>query len=529
MYRGVIRNPSVSNTARQVGILALPTSPKPVQLGYISKLVIQAASASALATSAAVDSRAAAEPASTSGLPGDPTVAGVRSAYIHLPFCKRKCFYCDFPVEAVGRDTTAPKVEARMRAYVDTVLREMERTKRLGTGTLRTVFFGGGTPSLLPPSLLELLLNALHDRFGLAPDAEVSLEADPGTFDVQRLRQYRQLGVTRLSVGVQAFQKELLEACGRGHDLPDVVAAVEAVQAAGMPSWSLDLISGLPGLTAEAWRYSLQRAVEAAPDHLSVYDLQVEEGTPFDRWQRVGRLRLPPDDAAVEMYSEASELLRAGGYEHYEVSNYARPGHRCAHNQVYWRGLPYYAFGLGAASYLAGRRFSRPARMREYTAWVDTLSANGGDTLPGGYLPEESQEELLLDTVMLRLRTADGLDLAQLRNRFGTEALATALRALAPHERRGTVLAQDGQGRPCSLAEAAMDVAQEPATTPLPPLYAIPPAAGLGKGRVDYQQLGGSPRVRLSDPRGFLLSNDIISDVFAAFDITRPTDDKRTV
>ncbi|GLI68906.1 hypothetical protein VaNZ11_013457 [Volvox africanus] len=485
MYRGVIRNPSVSITARQVGVLALPTSPNTMQLGYISKFGLQAASASVLATSAAVDSRAAAERASTSRMPGDSTVAGVRSAYIHLPFCKRKCFYCDFPVEAVGRDTTSPKVEARMRAYVDTVLREMKTTKRLGTGTLRTVFFGGGTPSLLPPSLLELLLNALDVRFGLAPDAEVSVEADPGTFDVQRLRQYRQLGVTRLSIGVQAFQNELLEACGRGHDLPDVVAAVEAVQAAGMPSWSLDLISGLPGLTAEAWRYSLQRAVEAAPDHLSVYDLQ--------------------------------------------VSNYARPGHRCAHNQVYWRGLPYYAFGLGAASYLAGRRFSRPARMREYTAWVDTLSANGGDTLPGGYLPEESQEELLLDTIMLRLRTADGLDLAQLRSRFGTEALATALRALAPHEQRGTVLALDGQGRPCSSAEAAMNAAQEAATTPMPPLDAIPPAAGLGRGQVDYQQPGGGPRVRLSDPQGFLLSNDIISDVFAAFDITKATDYKGTV
>ncbi|GIL72807.1 hypothetical protein Vretimale_4490 [Volvox reticuliferus] len=529
MYLRVVRSPSVSITARQaVGVLPLPTSPKPLQLGHISRLDIKAATASALAASAAVNSRVAAEPASTSKMPGDFTVADVQSAYIHLPFCKRKCFYCDFPVEAVGRDPTAPKVEARMRAYVDTVIREMEATRRLGTGTLRTVFFGGGTPSLLPPSLLELLLNALNAQFGLAPDAEVSLEADPGTFNVQRLRQYRQLGVTRLSVGVQAFQQELLEACGRGHDLPDVLAAVEAVHAAGMPSWSLDLISGLPGLTAEAWRYSLQRAVEAAPDHVSVYDLQVEEGTPFERWQRAGQLRLPPDDAAVEMYGEASELLRAAGYEHYEVSNYARPGHRCAHNQVYWRGLPYYAFGLGAASYLAGRRFSRPTRMREYTAWVDTLKLNGGDTLPGGYLPEESQEELLLDTIMLRLRTADGLDLAQLRNRFGSEALTTALRALAPHERRGTVLALDGQGRPCSLAEAAMDAAKEATTAPLPPLDALPPAAGLGKAQVDFQQRSRGPRVRLSDPRGFLLSNDIISDVFAEFDITKHTNGKRT-
>ncbi|EFJ52010.1 hypothetical protein VOLCADRAFT_42214, partial [Volvox carteri f. nagariensis] len=428
------------------------------------------------------------------------------SAYIHLPFCKRKCFYCDFPVEAVGRDVSAPsawEVEARMRSYIDTVLREIGSTRRIGSGPLTTVFFGGGTPSLVPPPLLALLMESLDARFGVAANAEVSLEADPGTFDVERLRQYRQLGVTRLSVGVQAFQQELLEACGRGHDLADVVAAVDAVQAAGMPSWSLDLISGLPGLTAEAWRHSLQRAVAAAPDHVSVYDLQVEEGTPFSRWQRAGRLRLPPDDAAVEMYGEASELLRAAGYEHYEVSNYARRGHRCSHNQVYWRGLPYYAFGLGAASYLAGRRFSRPSRMREYVAWVESLAAGGGGegSLPGGHLPAESQE-LLLDTLMLRLRTADGLDLVELRNRFGTQVMGTVLRALAPHERRGTVRALDGKDRACSLSAAALEAAAVTSAAPAP---AVDLSGAVGFGGC------GVPRVRLSDPAGFLLSNDIIS------------------
>ncbi|GLC51316.1 hypothetical protein PLESTB_000489300 [Pleodorina starrii] len=530
MHRKAFTSPSLCRAAqRAVRTHPLGVNPPPGRRAYATACDSPAArereslsapaSAAASSTPTAAALQTSAQPASTSGQPAD-VPAGVRSAYIHLPFCKRKCFYCDFPVEAVGRDTTAPKVEARMRSYVDTVLREMAATRRMDHGPLQTVFFGGGTPSLLPPSLLALLLEALDSRFGLAAGAEVSLEADPGTFDAERLRQYRRLGVTRLSVGVQAFQQELLEACGRGHDLADVEAAVDAVHAAEMPSWSLDLISGLPGLTAEAWRHSLRRAVEAAPDHVSVYDLQVEEGTPFERWQRAGRLRLPPDDAAVEMYGEASELLRAAGYEHYEVSNYARPGHRCAHNQVYWRGQQYYAFGLGAASYLAGRRFSRPARMGQYVSWVGELEAAGGEALPGGHLPPESQEELLLDTLMLRLRTADGLDLAMLRNRFGAQALGTVLRPLAPHERRGTVLALDGQGRACSLAEAGLAAAAAEAVE----APAAPVAAGAGQlaeaGSGAGGGGGGGPRVRLSDPGGFLLSNDIISDVFAAFDVT---------
>ncbi|KAG2442811.1 hypothetical protein HXX76_002890 [Chlamydomonas incerta] len=495
----------------------------------------------------------------------------VRSAYIHLPFCKRKCFYCDFPVEAVGRDPAAPKVEARMAAYVDTLLREVAATRRLGSAPLESVFFGGGTPSLLPPALLGRILEALDDRFGIAAGAEVSLEADPGTFDLPRLRAYGRLGVSRLSVGVQAFQQELLTACGRGHDLAEAEAALEAVRAAGLRSWSLDLISGLPGLTPDMWAASLERAVAAGPDHVSVYDLQVEEGTPFERWQRAGRLRLPADEAAVEMYGTASRLLTAAGFEHYEVSNYAKPGHRCAHNQVYWRGLPYYAFGLGAASYLRGRRFSRPARMSAYSDWVAALAdsevGRAGAALPGGHLPEESQEELLLDTLMLALRTADGVDLARLRARHGAAAVGVVLRALRPHEQVGSAYAVDGAGRRISIAEAA--VASSPILNPKAAsaaaaaaaargdeqgsaaqgageeeLEARPgpaagsaaalaaarersqsgaqaPAEGSADGSAEAQAEGatGAVRVRLSDPDGFLLSNDVISDVFAAFDL----------
>lgn len=230
------------------------------------------------------------------------------------------------------------------------------------------------------------------------------------------LAEYRQLGFTRLSILKAAAclcwhcgcikhtritlaytqPQDLLRACGRAHGTADVAAALSAVAASGFPSWSLDLMSGLPGLTRAAWRQSLQSAIAAAPPHISVYDLQIEEGTPFAKWYSPGDAPLPPDGDAAEMYADAVRLLTAAGYEHYEVSNYASPGHRSRHNQVYWRGGGCYAFGLGAASYLAGRRYSRPKGMQQYEAWVaefeaSAAAAGGGGGLPGGELPEESQ------------------------------------------------------------------------------------------------------------------------------------------
>ncbi len=194
--------------------------------------------------------------------------------------------------------------------------------------------------------------------------------------------------------------QDLLRTCGRAHGVADVEAALAAVAASGFPTWSLDLMSGLPGLTRDAWRESLRRAIAAAPPHVSVYDLQIEEGTPFARWYEAGAAPLPPDDDAAEMFADAASMLTAAGYEHYEVSNYARMGHRSRHNQQYWQLRQYYAFGLGAASYLAGRRYSRPKAMAAYEAWVDGFEAaaaaavdagEGSGALPAAELPAESK------------------------------------------------------------------------------------------------------------------------------------------
>ncbi|KAK9831539.1 hypothetical protein WJX81_007299 [Elliptochloris bilobata] len=367
------------------------------------------------------------------------------SAYVHLPFCKRKCFYCDFPVVATGSQLHSAPVQDALQAYVALLCREIAATQPVGGAPLRTVFFGGGTPSLIPPPQLARVLDALAARFGIAAGAEVSMEADPGTFDALRLREYMALGVNRFSIGVQAFQQELLEVCGRSHSLADVHAALTAVRDAAPAAWSLDLMAGLPGLGAAAWEASLVQALAAKPDHISVYDLQVEEGTPFARWYQPGAAPLPGEGAAADQLRAASAVLRAAGYEHYELSSYALPGKRCQHNQVYWAASqPYHAFGLGAASLLGARRFARPRAMRAYRAWVEAFVA-AGSGVPGGDQPPDSAHEQLLDYVMLRLRLSDGLDLAHMAARFGAAPAAAAAAALAPHVVTG--LAEVAAGR----------------------------------------------------------------------------------
>lgn len=434
------------------------------------------------------------------------------AAYVHLPFCKRKCSYCDFPVIAVGRDLAqAPHTQDSMQRYVEMVVQEIAASRRLNRQPLQSVFFGGGTPSLISLPLLEQLLAALDRQFGLAAGAEVSIEADPGTFDAARLRAYMGMGVTRVSVGVQAFQDELLALCGRAHDVADALRAVEAVHAAGVPSWSLDLMSGLPQLTEVMWGQSLERALDAAPHHLSTYDLQVEEGTPFARRYSPGEAPLPSDESAAAMYRQASRALTTAGFEHYEVSNFALPGHRCRHNMAYWEGRAFYGFGMGSASYLQGRRFSRPKRLNAYRSWLQGYAGDAaarGPQVAGAWLPRESDDDRLLDTIMLRLRLADGLDLCQLARQHpqGGEAADLLRAALAPHAARGWVLTHgthDGGGG--SKGSASSSSSNDGSSGR---------SSGGGGGLADMDW------VRLADPDGFIVSNDIISDCFAALDVT---------
>ncbi|MBD1912067.1 coproporphyrinogen III oxidase [Leptolyngbya sp. FACHB-8] len=387
--------------------------------------------------------------------------APVNAAYIHIPFCRRRCFYCDFPISVVG-DTRRGENSGAIAEYVTHLCQEIQQTSVAGP-PLETIFFGGGTPSLLAIAQLETILNTLQQKFGIAPGAEISMEMDPGTFDRTHVEGYEAAGVNRVSLGVQAFQAELLQVCGRTHQPEDIPVALDLVRQAGIKNVGIDLISGLPQQTLEQWEESLRRAIALSPTHLSVYDLIVEPGTAFARQYRPGEGPLPPEETAAQMYRLAQHLLTAAGYEHYEISNYAQPGYACRHNRVYWENRPYYGFGMGAASYVGGQRFTRPRTRQSYYDWlqegmvVDAAVATTGDRL--------------LDALMLGLRLADGINLTTLKQEFGDEVVALILKTLTPYE---------------------------------------------GAGWVERPQL---EQVRLSDPEGFLLSNTILAALFERFSI----------
>ena len=396
-------------------------------------------------------------------------VSAPLSAYVHIPFCRRRCFYCDFPISVLGnqrRGETSLSVEG----YVEVLCAEIQATLNLGA-SLQTVFLGGGTPSLLSVAQVERILAVLDQRFGLESGAEISMEMDPGTFDLEHLKGYLGAGVNRISLGVQALDDAILESCGRYHRVADVVQAVDWLHHVAMPNWSLDLISGLPHLTMELWESGLEKAVALGPHHLSVYDLTVEPQTVFAKRYQPGDAPLPTDQQTTAMYRMAQRYLTDQSYEHYEVSNYAQPGHRCRHNLTYWRNQSYYGFGLGATSYTQHQRVSRPRTLTTYGQWVQDFLASGGvyDEAPTPPL------EQLLDRLMVGLRLVEGIGGGEVRSLCDADTWGRLHTALKPHIQAGWVV-------------------------------------------IEGDTWDRLQRVRLSDPEGFLFSNVVLVDVFRVLD-----------
>jgi putative oxygen-independent coproporphyrinogen III oxidase len=398
------------------------------------------------------------------------------SAYIHIPFCRRRCFYCDFPVSVVG-DQRNGNNSGTIVHYVEILCNEIRLTENLGQ-PLKTIFFGGGTPSLLSVDQLSRILDTLNRQFGILPDAEISIEIDPGTFDLTQIQGYRSSGVNRVSLGVQAFQSELLIACGRTHRVEDVYHSIDLIHQADISNFSLDLISGLPKQTIAQWQDSLDKAISLSPNHISVYDLTIEPMTPFGKQYQPGATPLPTDEATADMYRMAQSILTSTGYEHYEISNYARSGFQCRHNRVYWKNRSFYGFGMGATSYIGGDRVARPRKTREYYEWVEEKITNEGERM-NHHNPDPS--DVFLDTLMVGLRLAEGLSLSQLVQQFGQEKIAELWTCLQPYQKAGWV----------EFSSA------------------------------DYPALAGSnlseAHVRLTDPEGFLFSNVILVKLFETF------------
>ena len=347
------------------------------------------------------------------------------SLYVHIPFCAARCPYCDF--------ATAPATTKLRARYMDALVREIrEQGSALGRPEARTLYVGGGTPSLLEPEEIAALAAALSDSFDLRP-IEATVEANPATLDRARIEAWRSLGVTRLSLGAQSFSAAGLRALGRTHQPSDVPPAVVAARSVGL-AVSLDLIFGWPGQTIDEWRRDLEAAVALAPDHLSCYPLELvlepEEAVanwPGGGWEAVRRWRArsariqPEDDVVARLYRVAERMLAAARYRHYEIANWARPGAECAHNLVYWNNGDWLGVGTGAHSHLAGARSRRPAALVPY---LDAI-AHGQ-----ARIADPSADDAI-DTPILALRLDDGLDLADYERRYGARHAARVRTALA--------------------------------------------------------------------------------------------------
>ncbi|MCS6772795.1 MAG: radical SAM family heme chaperone HemW [Anaerolineae bacterium] len=340
--------------------------------------------------------------------------------YVHIPFCRARCSYCDFNTYVGLEDLFEPYVCA------------LEHEIRNERGQAHTLFFGGGTPSLLSPQQLGRLITACRDTFKLPDEAEITVECNPGTVDVDYLRALRAEGVNRLSFGAQSADPAELRLLGREHDWRTVVAAVNAARRAGFDNINLDLIFALPNQTLGSWQRTLSAALALEPDHVSLYALIIEVGTPMHDWTRRGEVPLPDPDLAAEMYDYAESVLGAAGFVHYEISNWHRAGRACQHNLVYWRNQPFFGFGAGAHGATGGQRYWRVKRPAEYIARVE----RGESTIKG--CEQIDARTSRSETMMLGLRLLDeGVSRARFAARYGAPMEAFFARELAEGAQKG--------------------------------------------------------------------------------------------
>jgi putative oxygen-independent coproporphyrinogen III oxidase len=350
------------------------------------------------------------------------------SLYVHLPWCLRKCPYCDFNSHEWRGDGDAPLPEQR---YLDALIADLDAALPLVWGrSVQSIFIGGGTPSLFSPAAIDRLLGDLRARLKLTPECEITLEANPGTFERDRFRGYRAAGVTRLSVGVQSFNDAHLRALGRVHDRAQAIAAVEEA-AQAFDTFNLDLMYALPGQTPDELDADLAQALALAPPHLSIYHLTIEPNTYFAKFPPA----VPEDDVAYAMLDRISERTAQHGLERYEISAYARSGHRCAHNLNYWQFGDYLGIGAGAHSKLSfAHRIVRQVRFREPRLYMDNALA----ARAVAQSDEVGIAELPFEFMLNALRLKDGFTLAQFGERTGL-AITAIQRGLEEAERKGLV------------------------------------------------------------------------------------------
>lgn len=335
-----------------------------------------------------------------------------RGIYIHIPFCKAKCNYCDFYSVPLTAADWLEKYTRGLAAEIE------QRASSYDGQPIHTVYFGGGTPSLLTPAQIERLLTKLDQAFGLNSHMEITMEANPATIDFKYLRGCRLAGINRLSLGVQSFVDRELRLLGRLHSAQDSEKAVRDAYAAGFHNINLDLIYGIPGQTISDWAFNLRQAMALDPQHLSLYLLQLEPYTPLGRRVEAGQLYMLEDEQEYQLYRTSQELLAQKGYQQYEISNFAVPGWECQHNLLYWDSREYIGLGAGAVSFINRVRFRNTNLLDRY------LQAGAGYLLgfwQGEILEKMTEDQRWIDAVVLGLRTTRGINLTDFNKRFGVD------------------------------------------------------------------------------------------------------------
>lgn len=357
--------------------------------------------------------------------------------YLHIPFCTTKCTYCAF--------NTYINLEALIPAFVDALVDEIRLSAQSvpPMTTLDTVFFGGGTPSLLTPLQFKSILTAIYDNYSVEPGAEITTEANPNDLTYDYLAALREMGINRISLGMQSAVAEELRVYARRHDHEVVQRVMPELRQAGFERVNIDLIYGGPRQTLESWRYTLAQTVALNPEHISLYALGLEEGTPLLEWVENGQMRVADEDLAADMYDEATTALAQAGYSQYEISNWAKPGEECRHNLAYWRNSPYIGLGPGAHGWAGGVRYATELSPQRY---IQKMQDGMGRVYEFPKTPATldevvvSQSDEIAETLMMGLRlTQEGIGLPDFQKRFGVSLLDLHGETLRGFETRGLI------------------------------------------------------------------------------------------
>ena len=347
--------------------------------------------------------------------------------YIHIPFCIRKCDYCDF--------LSGPSGPEEQADYVQALLREIQAVEEGEGRSVSSIFIGGGTPSVLDERLLGDILREIRNRFKMEEDVEITIEVNPGTANIGKLQAYREMGINRLSIGLQSPQDRELKILGRIHNYEQFLETYQEARTVGFDNINIDLMSAIPDQTYEGWVKNLRTVAELEPEHISAYSLIVEEGTPF----AARKLNLPDEDTEYNMYEATAQILKEYGFEQYEISNYARKGRKCRHNVGYWTRQDYLGFGLGASSLYGKERFANTADMKKY------LENSRNPEKIREKEPSLTREDEMAEFMFLGLRMTKGISKADFQRCFGCTIESVYGEVLEKYESMELLLEKDGR------------------------------------------------------------------------------------